>query len=110
MAVMNSPTLDEFEKALESWTDERFVSRDAIRALAKFSSHLVNISDHGGWSYYGHSYKAGTTLGCLVIKATIDDTPVVCFTSARSFCTCVKIFLRKCEEDLVEWQGDKYRS
>lgn len=98
-----------FEESLEGWTDERFVSRDQIHGLAMFSLYLVNLAEHGGWSYYGHSYRVGQPLGVLVIKATIEETPMVCFTSARTFCGCVRIFLRKLETDLVEWQPDQYR-
>lgn len=98
-----------FETSLAKWTDERFVSRDQVRALSMFGLYLVNLAEHGKWSYYGHSYKAGQPLGVLVIKATIDEVPVVCFTSALSFCDCVCIFLRKLENELVEWRRDQYR-
>lgn len=102
--------VERFETSLAGWTDERFVSRDQIRALAMFSLYLVNLAEYGEWSYYGHSYKATQPLGVLVVKATMDEAPVVCFTSARTFCSCVRIFLRKLESDLVEWRPDQYRS
>jgi hypothetical protein len=99
----------QFEAALQGWTDQRFVTQDQIKGLAMFSLYLVNLAEHGGWSYYGHSYKVGSPLGVLVIKATFDETPMVCFNSARTFCACVSIFLRKIDNDLVEWRVDQYR-
>jgi hypothetical protein len=99
----------EFETALAKWADQRFVTRDQVRALAMFSLYLVNLAEHGGWSYYGHSFKAGSPMSVLVIKATIQEEPVVCFNSGRTFCNCVRIFLRKLEADLVEWRPDQYR-
>lgn len=100
----------EFEASLADWTDERFVTRDQVKALAMFGLYLVNLSEYGGWSYYGHSYKASNPMGVLVIKATIGEEPVVCFSSGKSFCNCVRIFLRKLEADLVEWRPDQYRA
>lgn len=99
----------DFKASLEAWTDHRFVSSDQVYALAMFSLYLVNIAEAGDWSYYGHSFKVGKPLSVLVIKATINERPVVCFTSARSFCSCVAIFLRKDEMGLVEWRDDQYR-
>lgn len=101
--------VERFEEALEEWTDERFVSRDDIRSLAMFSLYLVNLAEHEGWAYYGHSYKVGQPMGVLVVKATIDKTPVVCFNSGSTLCACVRIFLRKLEGGMVEWRHDQYR-
>lgn len=98
-----------FEESLKTWTDERFVSREELRALAMFSKYIVNLAEAGGWRYDGHSYKESDFLGCLVVKATRDDIPQVVFTSARSYTTCVQVFVRKLEEGLLEWRKDRYR-
>ena len=101
--------VEQFDSSLATWTDERFVSREDLRALSMFSVYLVNLADADGWVYDGHSFKVGAALGCLVIKATMDDAPVVSFISGRTFINCVKIFLRRLDSDTVEWRKDKFR-
>lgn len=102
--------LSGLEENLEQWKDERYLSRDALSALFKFTGYIVNLADGQDWTYDGHSWKEGTPLGCLVIKATMDDAPVVCFCSARSFLNSVKIFIRKLDLDVVDWRPDRYRA
>lgn len=109
MVASSFEYIDQFVSSLEVWTDERFVSREEIRCLSMFSMYLVNLADLGGWQYDGHSFKRSIPLGCLVIKGTIDDTPVVCFISGRTFANCVKILMRRIESDTVEWRPDKFR-
>ncbi len=106
---MANQYLDEFEKALETWTDERFVTRVQVRSLAMFSVYIVNFAEAGGWEYSGHSYKPGVPMGCLTVKAYVDDLPVVVFTSGRTHTSCVQTFIRKVETDLLEWRPDRYR-
>lgn len=109
MPPMTNKHLEQFEQALAGWTDERFISRDELRALAMFNLYLVNLAEQDGWEYYGHSYKAGTPMGCLVVKATIDGVPQVVFSSGRTPTNCVRIFIRNLGDGLLNWQRDKYR-
>lgn len=109
MVSRDNGHLGQFEIALKDWTDERFVSREQIRALSMFNMYLVNLSEEDGWQYDGHSWKQGNPIGCLVVKATMDGAPVVVFTSARTTINGVVIFLRKLEQGLLEWRPDKYR-
>lgn len=109
MDSMANEHLVRFEEALQSWRDERFVSRDQVRALAMFALYIVNLSDYHGWRYDGHSYKVGVAFNTLVIKATFNGAPVVSFVSGRTFVNCVRIFFRRLEEDTVEWRDDKFR-
>ena len=99
----------QFKQACAEWTDHRFVSSDQVYNLAMFSIYIVNLADHAGWLYCGHSYKAGVGMSVLVVKAMVDDMPMVCFTSGRTFCNCVGIFVRKMLNDMVEWRPDQYR-
>lgn len=101
--------VQEFKKSLGVWTDERFASRQQLEDLAMFNLYLVNLAEADGWTYDGHSYKNSVPMGCLVVKATIRDIPYVVFTSGRTPVSCIRIFLRKMEEGLLEWQKDRFR-
>lgn len=97
-----------FDTALETWTDSRFVSRQQIRDLSMFAMYLVNLAETDGWEYVGHSYKVGTPMGCLVVKASLDGVRHVVFCSAQTYAGCIRIFLRKLEEGWLEWVVDRY--
>lgn len=105
---MDTEYVKEFEKALGKWDDHRFVSAEDIRTLAMFSLYLVNLADAAGWTYKGHSWKESEYLGCLVVKGIVDSVPSVVFTSGSTYTASVRIFLRKLEEDFLEWVPDKY--
>ena len=109
MKSMDNPHVQEFLSALEAWTDERFVSRDQIRALALFTMYIVNLAEAEGWVYCGHSLKVGLVMCTLVVKAYNGDLPEVVFTSARTPIGCVVTFIRKYEMGVLEWRPDKYR-
>lgn len=100
----------QFDLALETWTDTRFITREELRAAAMFVLYLVNLAEHDGWVYNGHSWKEASPMGCLVVKATIEGTPYVVFTSARTTISSMKVFLRKLEGGMLEWVPDKYRA
>ena len=97
-----------FDKALETWTDHRFISAEEIRTAAMFLVYLVNFAEYAGWEYRGHSWKESPRLGCLVVKAVVDGVPCVVFTSAKTILRGMRIFLRKLEGDFLEWVPDKY--
>lgn len=105
-----SPHLEEFVKSLEGWTDERFITREEIRAVAMFTKYLVNLLEEQGATYDGHSLQVNLPLSRLIVRGTIDDIPHVVFTSGRTPIACIRIFVRKVEEDLLEWTPDKYRT
>lgn len=106
---MDNEYLDRFRESLKAWTDHRFVTADQIEGLAMFHLYLVNLSEDDGWVYAGHSMKIGTPMCCLVVKSWHGDVPMVVFTSAATPMGCIRIFLRKLQEELLEWQRDKYR-
>lgn len=108
MDPRNSEHVQEFEKALLSWTDARFLTRDELRTVAMFTMYLVNLGDHDGWVLRGYSWKESTYLGCLVVKAVVDGVPSVVFTNAKTAVASMRIFLRKLEGDFLEWVPDKY--
>lgn len=107
---LESPHAVAFRVALEGWTDQRHISRSHLWALWVFTSYLDNVAESQGWLYDGHSWKNSAPLGTLVVKATTDGMPVVCFTSARTFFNAVSIFVRKLDEDGINWVKDKYRA
>lgn len=106
---MDNPYLEEFREAVASWGDERFLKKTELYALAMFFLYLVNLSDEGGWVYDGHSLKIALPMSTLTVKAHIDGIPYVVFTSGRDGMACVRVFIRKVEEDMLEWQADRYR-
>ena len=108
MGSKNGEYLEQFEQALAGWTDARFVSADEIRTMAMFHMYLVNLAEAGGWVYRGHSWRQSEYLGCLVVKASMDGAPFVVFTNAKTPVSSMRIFLRKLEEDFLEWMPDKY--
>lgn len=106
---MGNQHLEQFELALEDWKDERFIGKQELRALAMFYMYLVNLAEDDGWAYAGHSLKMGTPMCTLVVKSWHGEVPQIVFTSARDPTTCIRIFLRKLEEGLLEWRKDQYR-
>lgn len=110
MAIKDNGYLEQFRKSLEGWTDERFATRAQLDALATFHLYLVNLAEDDGWQYDGHTWKNGDPMGCLVVKATVDDIPSVVFTSARSPTGGIVTFMRKLAAGLLEWRPDRYRT
>ena len=108
MGSKDTEYVKQFESALEGWTDHRFASADDIRTMAMFLLYIVNLADHKGWVYRGHSWRESDYLGCLVVKAIVDDVPSVVFTNAKTPVASMRIFLRKLDADFLEWVPDKY--
>ena len=100
--------LKEFTRSLEGWTDSRFLTREQLKTIAMFTMYLVNLAEHDGWVLRGYSWKESPHMGCLVVKATRGELPYVVFTNARTPVNGMKIFLRKLEEDFLEWVPDRY--
>lgn len=109
MTAKENPYLEGFRKSLLAWTDHRMVSQEDLWAMAMFNLYLVNLASEDGWEYYGHSFKNSAPLAILVVKATMDGLPVVVFTSGRDPMGCIRIFIRKLEQGLLEWSADKFR-
>lgn len=97
-----------FEEALERWQDARFLTREDLRTLAMFNLYLVNLAEHDGWAYLGHSWRESSSLGCLVVRGLVGDVPSVVFTNAATSTASMRIFLRKLEAGFLEWVPDKY--
>lgn len=108
MDPMSNETIERFDEALATWTDNRFVSAADIRVMAMFIMYIVNLAEHAGWQYRGHSWRESKYLGCLVVKATVDGVPSIVFTNAKTPIAGMRIFLRKMEGDFLEWVPDKY--
>lgn len=108
MDPMNSEHVANFDAQLALWTDSRFISAADLRTVAMFNLYLVNLAEHAGWQYRGHSWKESEHLGCLVVKAVVDGVPSVVFTSAKTTVGSMRIFFRKMEADLLEWVVDRY--
>lgn len=110
MSARDTKYLAEFRESVKTWTDQRLVRQEDLYAMAMFTLYLVNLSDEDGWQYDGHSHKVALPLGCLVVKATMEGIPVVVFTSGRTAIACIRIFIRKLEQGLLEWVPDKFRT
>ncbi len=81
---------------------------EMVWILYRFFCRVVNILDEKGVGYRGHSLRESDYLNLLVVKATVEGEPVVCFINAGTSLNCLKIFLLKFEEDRLEWRHDKY--
>lgn len=108
MDPMDTEYVEQLRVALASWTDNRFVSAQEIETMTMFLLYLVNLADHDGWQYRGHSWKESEPLGCLVVKAVVDGVPSVVFTNAKTAVGGMRVFLRKLEGEFLEWVPDKY--
>lgn len=109
MVSSENPHLAALDAALDGWTDERFASRIQVESLCMFSLYLVNLAEDDGWVYDGHSFKVATPMSVLTVKATIDGTPQVVFTSGRTHTGCIVAFVRKLREGWLEWRPDQFR-
>lgn len=105
---MQTETIVEFDKSVEGWTDQRLLSREDLKTLTMFTMYLVNLAEHDGWVYRGHSWKESSHLGCLVVKAIVDGVPSVVFTNAKTLVCGMRIFLRKLEGEFLEWVPDRF--
>lgn len=110
MARKDNLFIEQFLESLGDWKDERLVSKEQLRAMAMFFMYIVNLSEDDGWVYDGHSLKVGVPLCTLTVKAHIEGVPYVVFTSSRTTIGCVRVFIRKLEEGLLEWCPDQYRA
>ena len=110
MAAKVNKYLEQFRAALGTWTDERFITQQQVWAVAMFFVYLVNLSEDDGWVYEGHSMKVGFPMCTLTVKSHNEGVPYVVFTSGRDTLSCVRVFIRKLEERLLEWRPDQYRT
>jgi len=110
MDPRESEHVQQFEGALETWTDQRFASQENIHDWAMFFLYLVNLAEHDGWVYDGHSITNGAPMCRLVVRGTVEGVPSVVFTSGRTPTGCVHTFLRKMREGWLEWSVDRFRS
>lgn len=93
---------------LETLRDNRALDTDDLRALVFLADFLLDWLHKQGSIYRGFSFSYRTPLCLLIVKATIEDEAVVSFVSGRTLQNCAKILFRRCLEDSVEWQPDKY--
>lgn len=77
----------------------------AVAYCVERTTDLLRVQEN---TWRGFSYKEGLPLGTLVVKGFVEDEAVVCFISGKGLASCFKIFLRKYEEDRLEWVLDKY--
>jgi len=110
MDAMDNVHVAGFHEALEGWTDHRFISRDELEAVSVFCMYLVNIVEARGFTLYGHTWKKTGRLGCLVVKVDREGTPYVGFTNASTLIGSMRIFLRRMQEDSVDWRPDRFRT
>ena len=84
------------------------IEPDDIMAWWKGCHYVVNLLEDEGLEWRGYSYRPRVPLGLLVVKATMDRAPVVCFVSARTLTNAFRIFFRELREDRLQWVPDKY--
>lgn len=79
-----------------------------IVAMYSGCQYTVNILDDQGLEFRGYAYKYKPPLDLLVVKATLDSVPVVCFVSGESFVGCFRIFFRLLNDRTIQWIPDKF--
>jgi hypothetical protein len=84
------------------------LSRDSVRVWHRFNMYLVNLMDDVGGAIRGYSLKFQGPLVLLVVKAQIDDIPLVAFVTAQTPTDSMAIFLAQLEERRVAWRPDKF--
>lgn len=84
------------------------VNSEELVAMYCGCQYVVNLLEDQGLDWRGYSYRNRVPLGLLVVKATVDSTPVVAFISARSLTDAFRIFFRQLADRLVQWIPDKY--
>lgn len=95
-------------EAVKDWPENAPISAEETVALGMFGGYHVNLLEQNGMSYRGFSWREGSPLTLLVVKANINGTGVVTFVSGRHFPDCVRIYIRRLEERTLEWRNDKF--
>jgi hypothetical protein len=105
---MDNPHIRDLDATLESFTDQRIFSRADVRTCYLFNCYLVDVLATLGVEYRGHTFRYNVPMCLLVVRGTIKDRPYVSFVSGMSALSCQRIFLRRCEDDEVEWREDQF--
>ena len=82
-------------------------SRD-VTAMYMGCQYVTNLLEEHGLQFRGYSFKPRVPLALLVVKATKEDVPVVCFVSERTLCSCFYVFFRLLDVDAVQWVPDRF--
>jgi hypothetical protein len=99
---------EDLEDLQAQFTDFRVYEKEDVQAGLLFLFHLVDFLDECGYEYRGHNIKYMGWQTLLVVKATLEGTPLVAFVNERSTTRCMRIFCRKLVEKRVTWQEDRF--
>jgi hypothetical protein len=92
----------------EQITDYRLYEKQDVASVLLFGFHAVDFLHMHGYEYRGHNIKDMGWCFLLVVKATLEDTPLVAFINERTPAHCMRVFIRRLEEKRVKWQEDKF--
>lgn len=103
------PKIVEYLRTIEtSYTDQRVLSEQELRALAWFFLYGTNVFSEVGLTWKGCTFRQRETTCLLVVKADADGIPLVAYCTARTPTDCVLSFCKTWHADLVKWNDDKY--
>ncbi len=100
--------MDELEEAMAAIELPNGVKSEEFVAMYMGCQYVQNLLEEAGIQWRGYSYKAGVPVALLVVKGTIEDAPVVVFTSGRDLTNCFRIFFRMLREDFLQWVPDRF--
>lgn len=108
MASNNGKVIGRLVKELDALPLNGVFEKEKVLTCYMFLVYLVNLLGPLGIHYRGHSLRERAALDLLVVKVTIEGEGKVCFVSGRTPISCMAVFLRRLEEDTVEWRPDRY--
>lgn len=85
------------------------LSADQFVGASILYERMSTLLELGKATFDGLSWRPGVPYGLLVVKATVEDKPSVCFVRERDILTCVRILTRMVLENRVPWKPDKFR-
>jgi len=100
--------LDLLEESLEILPEVGPAARADVWTLIRFTDYKVNFLEDVGLSWRGESFKNSGRTVLLVVRVLRGKTPLVAFVTERDTIGCMTVFLRKLEEDTLNWVPDKY--
>jgi len=88
--------------------DHRIYEKQDVDSVLLFCFHLEDLMSNCGAELRGWNVASLGWCYRLIVKATIDDTPLVAFISERTTSHCMRVFLRQMEEKRVKWSLDRF--
>lgn len=97
-----------YESLCSQVSDYRVYDKQDVASILLFGFHIVDFLHNHGIEYRGHNLKNMGWATMLVLKVTIGETQLVGFVTEQNPAHCMRIAVRKIEENRMEWTTDKF--